>query len=343
MPSGQLEFRARCGCFLPLFQFFMLKRARKCAAMQQKTLKIRTVTGGVIVGCLLTYLFWGSFLLQCGDVEVNPGPPRKDTLRQTSLTGGRRDSTEKTGSKTTSTPTTPQPAAEPSLLDVMAMLQAMTTKFDTMEGKLDAMEGKFNSMEEKFDAMKEDIKDIHDGYAALEEEVQTLNDEIASLRRENDDLKKRVLDTERKADDLEGRSKRNNLIIYGLLRTPGETPSDCEGVVSDMIVDKLDMTGDIQFDRVHRLNASPTSPVIACCTFYKDKEKILKAKRKLKGSQVCIGEDFSYRVREIRKKLSPHLKKARSEGKRATMIFDHLLIDGKKLYLGEGENLRERE
>jgi homoaconitase/3-isopropylmalate dehydratase large subunit len=110
-----------------------------------------------------------------------------------------------------------------------------------------------------------------------------------------------------------------------------------------MIVDKLDMTGDIQFDRVHRLNASPTSPVIACCTFYKDKEKILKAKRKLKGTQLFIGEDFSYRVRDIRRKLSSHLKIARSEGKRAIMVFDHLLVDGKKFYLGEGETLRERE
>ena len=51
--------------------------------------------------------------------------------------------------------------------------------------------------------------------------------------------------------------------------------------------------------------------------------KILKTKTKLKGSDVFIGEDFSSRVREIRRKLIPHLKKPRSEGKKITVVFDH--------------------
>ena len=39
----------------------------------------------------------------------------------------------------------------------------------------------------------------------------------------------------------------------------------------------------------------------------------MKAKAKLKGSNEFISEDFSLRVREIRKKLLLHLKAAKKE------------------------------
>lgn len=68
-------------------------------------------------------------------------------------------------------------------------------------------------------------------------------------------------------------------------------------------------------------------PVIVCPTFYRDKTDLLKGK--LKGCNIFIGDDFSPRIGKIRRELSPHLKKAKSEGKRATMLFDHLLIDGR--------------
>ncbi|KAK7101559.1 hypothetical protein V1264_019923 [Littorina saxatilis] len=136
---------------------------------------------------------------------------------------------------------------------------------------------------------------------------------------------------ERKADDLENRSNRNNFILYGLERNEGETSEDCEGILQDLITDKLEMAGDIVFDRVHRLNGKADSPLIARCASYKvDKLQILRAKRKLHGSQISIGDDFSRRVREIRRNLVPRLKQARDEQKKATLTFDHLYIEGKK-------------
>ena len=69
----------------------------------------------------------------------------------------------------------------------------------------------------------------------------------------------------------------------------------------------------------------------------------MKAKTKLKGSNVFISEDFSLRVREIRKKLLPHLKAAKDEKKKAAMVYDHLLINGKKFILNEGDNLQQKE
>ena len=72
---------------------------------------------------------------------------------------------------------------------------------------------------------------------------------------------------------------------------------------------------DVKFDRVHRINSKPNSPIIARCCFYQDKLSILKAKTRLKGSSIFVDEDFSQTVGEIRRKLIPFLKNARAEGK----------------------------
>ena len=164
---------------------------------------------------------------------------------------------------------------------------------------------------------------------------------MSELTTENNNLKTQLQDLASKTDDLECRSKWNNLIFHGIPRADNETSQDCEGIVRDLITDKLELADDTEFDRVHRLSGKPNSPVVARCCFYKHKEKILKERRKLKGSNIFIAEDFSQRVREIRKALTPHLKTARNHGKRATMIYDHLLIDGKKFALDKDSELKE--
>ena len=134
----------------------------------------------------------------------------------------------------------------------------------------------------------------------MREDYASVRQESKDLKVQNENLEKKVVEMERKMDDLECRSKRNNLIIHGLYRAEKEIGEDCEAALKDLITNKLELANGIQFDRVHRLNAKANSPVVARCTFFKDKVKILKAKTKLRGSDVSFGEDFSSRVRSIR-------------------------------------------
>ena len=142
---------------------------------------------------------------------------------------------------------------------------------------------------------------------------------MSELAEENNNLKTQLHDLARKTDDLECRSKRNDLIFYRIPRAENEKSQDCEGIVRDLITDKLELADDTEFDRVHRLNGKPNYPVVARCCFYKHKEKITKERSKLKGSSIFIAEDFSPRVREIRKALTPHLKTARNKKERDAM------------------------
>ena len=91
MPLGALDFRAVCGCFMPVYNNLMVKRSKLKAAMKLAIVILKPRVDGVTLGLLLSYLFWGNLLLQCGDVEQNPGPT--DNMRQTRLTSGSRAAT----------------------------------------------------------------------------------------------------------------------------------------------------------------------------------------------------------------------------------------------------------
>ncbi|XP_076446978.1 uncharacterized protein LOC143284196 isoform X1 [Babylonia areolata] len=319
----------------------MLKRARDKAASSVAIVTLRRRVDGVAFGFLLCYLFWGGFLLQCGDVETNPGPnppPSKDNMRQTRLAsaGSSQRASLDRASGAGSTMPTPS-ATEPTLSDIMATIKAVSDQVGAQ------METKLEEMKQE---LKQEVRELKEDYAALRSDLRGVREEMTKLREENEELKKtnkdlcqKLTDCDARIDDLEGRSKRNNLLFYGLPRRPNETSADCEGVVQDLLTDSLDMTDVMEFDRVHRLSSRPDSPVIACCTYYRQKVNILKAKGKLKGTNIFIGEDFSKGVRDIRRRLTPHLKKARQDGKRATMVFNHLLIDGKKFTVDNNDKL----
>ena len=276
MPSGNLDFRTICGLFVVVFLVFMSKRAMAAKCGRYSVLKMKTKLHGATLGLLLSLFLWGN-LLQCGDVEPNSGPPMRQTRLGSASTAARTRDNSQTDDDT---------CKEPTLTDIMAMLSSMNSKFDDMKG---------------------DVRILSEKFATLQDEVKELREDYASVRQENKDLKvqdenleKKVVEMERKMDDLECRSKRNDLIIHGLYRAEKETGEDCEAALKDLITNKLELANGIQFDRVHRLNAKANSPVVARCTFFKDKVKILKAKTKLRGSDVSFGEDFSSRVRSIR-------------------------------------------
>ena len=291
---------------------------------------------GVTLGLTHAAFCCQSLLRRCGDVELNPGPPKLDSsssYRQTRLAScNRRTSSDKTvGLEPTTaaqvTGTTGESANEPTLKDVMSMLVEMNSKFDTIKTDMKDMKDSFAHIKTEVDGMKET--------------VVKMKAENESLHKENKEMKTKLANLELKTDELECRSKRNNLLFYGFDRPDNETAKDCEETVQDFLTDRLEMSQSVEFDRVHRLNNKANSPIIARCTYFKDKDKILKSRGKLRGSTIFIGEDFSVRVRDIRKKLTPHLKAARNNGKRATMIYDHLLIDGKKFGIDDESKLKE--
>jgi regulator of replication initiation timing len=337
MPASPLDYRTTCGAFFFVFLDFMADRVTLARKMMIRVVTLRRKScDSVVLGCLLSYLFW--CVVVSGDVELNPGPvtgtnqQSQPTLRQTRLNSRDRGAAAADKSRDTASPR--RVAMEPTLAEIMAKLTQMDT---SMDGKLSDLQADVQQIKTNLGQMQAEVEE-------LREKVVVLSEENVVLEQQNIDLGKTVKSLEKKVDDLEGRSRRNNLLFYGIPRDPEETSEKCEEKVKGLINEKMALPNEVLFERVHRLSAKANSPVIVCCSSFRDKVAIMKSKKNLKGSDVFVGEDFSAGVREIRKALSKFMKEQKNLGKRVSMVFDHLIVDGEKMFLSEdGEGLVKRE
>ena len=314
---------------MAVFVNFMYKRVVEYRKNFVSTLKIRSLRlSFALVSVVATLLY------RSGSVEKNPGPPKR-TPGSASRQAAKLQEREKDRNLSTESVDKSQMedelAKEPSLRDVMTLLTGV--KHD-MNQRFDTVNGHFDSLNASVSGLREEVTQL----TAEVDEVRRENDR---LQTENQDLADRLDAAEKKLDDLEGRSKRNNLIFRGLKKQTGseyESWDDCESLVKEVVCDQLKIRDDVQFDRVHRLGRDPDSPIIARFTNFKDKQRVLKEKGKLKetekGRTIFIGEDFSKGVGDTRRKLVPFLKEAKADKKKkASMVYDHLVIDGRKFYL----------
>ena len=297
-------WRCRVGTFIP---------KQKCAKTHVSVL-VLGLGRNCVVGVFLL-----SLLLLCGDVESNPGPPKQSRSKQPTLSinGSIR------------TPTTPSQSEQPDNTTILNAIETLGTRFDT-----------FVQTVEKVEIA---VSDLTKTTQQAQVKIDKLLEDNTALQTENRELRTKMNDLETKLDDLEGRSRRNNLIFHGLAKRSGqgrETWEDCENLVKKTLSDKLGLdTTEIKIDRAHRIkNANDTGPIIVRFEHYKDKENIFRERRKLKDTSVYINEDFTSRVRDIRKKLFTFVARFREEGKRANLSHDHLIVDGEKFLFDPTSN-----
>lgn len=144
---------------------------------------------------------------------------------------------------------------------------------------------------------------------------------------------------EKKIDDLENRSRRNNLIVYGIREMDNETEDNLmNSVVNEVLSDRLAVNVK-SIERIHRLgkwSSNRIRPVILKFGDFMEKKEVLRNARKLKGTAIFINEDFSLLVRNVRKKLWDSAKDNRDKGERATLLYDKLKI-GDVMYAWDEE------
>lgn len=132
-------------------------------------------------------------------------------------------------------------------------------------------------------------------------------------------------------DDVENRSRRLNLVFYGLKDDdPQESWEACENAVKSFCQQKLQVNiGAIQ--RVHRMgkhDPKRNRPIIACFASFKDTETIMSSCIKLKGTDFSVSRDYSPRLREIRRKLWEVGKARKADGQdKVFLVHDKLIIN----------------
>ncbi|XP_046542298.1 uncharacterized protein LOC124252685 [Haliotis rubra] len=130
------------------------------------------------------------------------------------------------------------------------------------------------------------------------------------------------------------RSRRDNLVFHGLPGSAGETWEQSEEKVREFMSETLHMGNEAEtvlIARAHRINPrNSRSPVIAKFLKTSERSTVFKKAREILGRDGYqrVTEDFTQRVREDRRSLSPWFVKARDDNKRVKMRQNKLIIDG---------------
>ena len=111
---------------------------------------------------------------------------------------------------------------------------------------------------------------------------------------------------------------------------------------TDLLQSKLNINAEaIEIERAHRTGRRSGTGrprhIVVKLLRYKDKEKIMRSSKSLKGSGVFINEDFSSRVMMRRQERQEQLRRARQQGKIAYFNVDRLIVKERVLPLGPME------
>ena len=154
----------------------------------------------------------------------------------------------------------------------------------------------------KDEAIRKIIKRVDNAYVNMER----MNSELTKTQQRCSSLEKQLHEVNQQSIDQEARSRRNNLLFYGVAETEED---DAREELSKFLIDKcgLPHAKDMLIQRVHRLPTrkihGKTRPIIASFVDFRQREMVRSSRRNLKGPH-AISEDFPRQIREARKMLS---------------------------------------
>lgn len=226
------------------------------------------------------------------------------------------------------------------LKTVVSLLKDMRGDVKSIKSEQAGIRAHMRSISEHLDNVDEKLGMCHSAIDILDEKQRDLSNALANMGRR----------VEEKMGSLEDQSRRSNLVFYGLPENPWETWNQTEKIVRDFVQENLDVP-DIadpnifEIERAHRVGkrgGSGPRPVIVRFLRWKSRMKVLDEARSTltKESPVKVGEDFSAIVRETRRKLIPRMVEARKQGKKASLRYDKLLIDGTLYTLSPSGDLK---
>ena len=203
----------------------------------------------------------------------------------------------------------------------------------------------------KIDTLHRIVEKKDETIGQLQKDIGEIQQTCSYLTRESTDLNKKVETNvttttqkievlEEKTSDLEDRSRRNNLVFFGIPEIGDQRNVEkCEVIITQILIQHGIISQDIAnqrelFDRAHRLgprrrNQDRPRPIIVRVTYYKDKEYILSQGYKFKDSAFNVSEDFSKPTLTIRRTLVSKAKSAKTacpQIKSFKLNYRHLVL-----------------
>lgn len=188
----------------------------------------------------------------------------------------------------------------------------------------------------RLESITKELQEIKTSLQYTQKEVDDIQTETANLKERSTAMQTDIfkvcdslLAVTDKMEYLESQSRRNNLVFDGIQESQGETWSETEEKVKQVVKEKLQLQREVEVERAHRTGkpgGDRPRPIVVKFLMRKDRTEILQRTRNLKGSRIYINEDFTEAVRRKRKELMPDLRAARERGDIAYLRQDKLII-----------------
>ena len=190
---------------------------------------------------------------------------------------------------------------------------------------------------DRLDILTKNISDLQDSIEFVD---QDLNEKIKSVEKkisktseecQNNISPSEVKEIKNKLIELEDRSRRNNIRIDGIPESEKESWQDCENKILDIFEHNLSLTN-IQIERAHRVKRKDTNEngnrprtIVAKLLDFRDKERIIKSAKNLKGTGIYVNEDYCSETTKLRKSLWEQVKILRDQGKFAYIEYNKIV------------------
>ncbi|KAJ8672386.1 hypothetical protein QAD02_003645 [Eretmocerus hayati] len=199
---------------------------------------------------------------------------------------------------------------------------------DTMKKDLEIRTGewdeKWNELEKreeerdaKQDRVEERLSKLENLIKERGENMENVN--IPEREKEREDT---INELTWRLEDPEKRARRNNIIIHGIA-WQGENIRE---KIQEWIKEKLGI--EVVIIRCWKIKGQEKTEG-AECEKESMKREIMINKKKVKGSEVYIDKDLTFKERGIRRKLKAIAREQVEKGKRATVRDDAIIIDGR--------------
>ena len=182
----------------------------------------------------------------------------------------------------------------------------------------------------KIEALTAAVNDHDERFNKVDFDMQELQSDVRKLRDEKDILLNKI-------DDLENRSRRNNLVFYGVPEV-NQANEDCNKTLNELFefvgIENIESVWE-SVSRCHRTptqrpqGLQDTKPRMIHIGFasFNTREKVRKAclakfkTTEYKGHKIFVSDDLSKRVLQQRKAKMPVFQKLKKDGKRPFFTY----------------------
>ena len=216
--------------------------------------------------------------------------------------------------------------------------------------KIEVLESKQEMLEEENKELKNSLKFNMNKTIDLEAEMSKYKNAIINTQNKLENVNVANSKLKEKSVKAEAYSRRNNLRFEGIKSEPNETTDMCRFKIYSILVQELDIRdaeSRIVIERCHRdqrhPNHSPASILVRFLS-YLDRDEVWQKRdllNKNQGNRIFMNQDFPPEVEKKRAFLRPYVKAAYAVNRKAVLVGDMIMVDGKKYATTEVEKLPE--